>query len=258
VSTLFHVVRFPHQGKVVTVYQLAFFNSDTHTGNVLFIAKTPSSYENVNVGLLKESSLMGNFPIPLPDVPRPSVASINMISTMPHDLPVSSDPWIVPGPGDHLHFDNAMSLSLIESAYQVIQSATPSTPSLDELSPDSFHVIFPTDKMIMSIMEDTPWDDRHHHSILSLEQHNLANYQQILTPLTIIVLSPVPVVSIDPFTEGGIDFMICHPHSAGGHGYITVAVDYFMKWAKTRPTFDNTSIPLSEPRNGLYLKKYYA
>jgi hypothetical protein len=29
VSTLFHVVHFPHQGKVVTVDQLAFFNSDT-------------------------------------------------------------------------------------------------------------------------------------------------------------------------------------------------------------------------------------
>jgi hypothetical protein len=34
VSTLFCVVRFPHQGKVVTVDQLAFFNSDTRTGNV--------------------------------------------------------------------------------------------------------------------------------------------------------------------------------------------------------------------------------
>jgi hypothetical protein len=70
VSTLFHVVRFPHQGKVVTVDQLAFFNSDTRTGNVPFIAKTPPGYENVGVGLLKDSSLMGTFPIPPPDVPR--------------------------------------------------------------------------------------------------------------------------------------------------------------------------------------------
>jgi hypothetical protein len=101
VSTLFHVVRFPHQGKVVTIDQLAFFNSDTRTGNVSFIAKTPPGYENVGVGLLKDSSLMGTFPIPPPDVPRPSVASINMISTVPHELPVSHDPWIVPDPGDH-------------------------------------------------------------------------------------------------------------------------------------------------------------
>jgi hypothetical protein len=52
--------------------------------------------------------------------------------------------------------------------------------------------------------------------------------------------------------------MTCHPHSAGGHGYIIVAIDYFTKWAEAMPTFDNTGIPLSEPRNGLYLKKYYA
>jgi hypothetical protein len=115
VSTLFHVVRFPHQGKVVTIDQLAFFNSDTHTGNVSFIAKTPPGYENVSVGLLNDSSLMGTFPIPPPDVPRSSIASINMISTVPHELPVSSDPWIVPDPGDHFRFGDAMLLSPVES-----------------------------------------------------------------------------------------------------------------------------------------------
>jgi hypothetical protein len=70
-----------------------------------------------------------------------------------------------------------MSLSLVESAYQTIQSATPSTPSLSELSLDPFCVIFPIDEMIMYIMEDTPWDDGHHHSILFLEQHTIENYQ---------------------------------------------------------------------------------
>jgi hypothetical protein len=121
-----------------------------------FIAKTPPGYENVSVGLLKDSSLMGTFPIPPPDVPHSSVASINMISTVPHELPTSQDPWIVPDPRDHLHFGDAMPLSPVESAYQAIQSETPSTLSLDELSPDPFHVIFPTDEMIMSVMEDTP------------------------------------------------------------------------------------------------------
>jgi hypothetical protein len=41
VSTLFCVVSFPHQGKVVIVDQLAFFHSETHASNVPFIAKTP-------------------------------------------------------------------------------------------------------------------------------------------------------------------------------------------------------------------------
>jgi hypothetical protein len=49
-----------------------------------------------------------------------------------------------------------------------------------------------------------------------------------------------PVLSIGPFVKWGIDFMTFHPHSVGRHGYIIVAVDYFMKWVKVMPTFDNT------------------
>jgi hypothetical protein len=44
VSTLFHVLGFPHQGKVITVDQLAFFNFDSRTINVPFIEKTHPSY----------------------------------------------------------------------------------------------------------------------------------------------------------------------------------------------------------------------
>jgi hypothetical protein len=48
------------------------------------------------------------------------------------------------------------------------------------------------------------------------------------------------VFSVDPFAKWGIYFMTCHSHSAGGHGYIIVAVDYFMKWVEAMPTFENT------------------
>jgi hypothetical protein len=198
------VVRFPHQGKVVTVDQLAFFNSDTHTSNVSFIAKTPPGYENVGVGLLKDSSLMGTFPIPPPDVPHSSVASINMISTSIHELPASHDPWIVPDLGYYLRYDDKIPLSPIESTYQAIQSTTPSTPSLGELSLDPFRVIFPTDEMIMSVMEDTPWDDGHHRSILFLEQHTIDKYQWISTSSTIVVISTIPGSTHDVFSEGNL------------------------------------------------------
>ena len=30
--------------------------------------------------------------------------------------------------------------------------------------------------------------------------------------------------------------MTCNPHSAGGHAYIIVVVDYFTKWAESMPT----------------------
>jgi hypothetical protein len=90
VSSLFHVIRFPHQGKVFTVDQLAFFKSDTCTDNVSFIANPPG-YENVGVGLLKDSYLMGTFPILPPDVPHPFFALINMISIFSRETPVYYD-----------------------------------------------------------------------------------------------------------------------------------------------------------------------
>eukprot|EP00253_Pinus_taeda_P008417 PITA_08417 len=41
-----------------------------------------------------------------------------------------------------------------------------------------------------------------------------------------------PVVTVGHFAKWGIDYMTCIPRSAGGHGYIIVAVDYFKKWAE--------------------------
>ena len=48
------------------------------------------------------------------------------------------------------------------------------------------------------------------------------------------------MVFVGAFVKWGINFMTFHPHSAGGHGYIIVAVDYFTKWVEAIPTFDNT------------------
>jgi hypothetical protein len=202
VSTLFRVLRLPHQGKVVIVNQLAFLNSDSCTRNMSFILKTPPDYENVGVGLLKDSTLMGTFPIPPLDIPPPFVTSINMISTSVRKTPESYVPWIVPG--DYLCYDNKMPLSPVKSAYQDIQSTTPSPPSLYDTSHDLFHMIFPTDEMIMSVMsmEDTPWDDGHHRSNLFLERDTIESYQWISTPSTIVVIYFVPKSTHDVLYEG--------------------------------------------------------
>ena len=45
------------------------------------------------------------------------------------------------------------------------------------------------------------------------------------------------VVAVGPFAKWGIDFVHCRPTSTGGHGYIIVAVDYFIKWAEAVPTY---------------------
>jgi hypothetical protein len=125
VSTLLCVIRFPHQGKFVTIDQLAFFKSNSRTSNVPFIAKTPPGYENFSVGLLKDSLLMGTFPIPPPDIPTLFVASINMILTTAGEIHESYDPWLVPSSDDYLRYSDWMPLSLVELAYQAIQLENP-------------------------------------------------------------------------------------------------------------------------------------
>ena len=44
-----------------------------------------------------------------------------------------------------------------------------------------------------------------------------------------------PIITSDPFTKWGLDFMDCNLASAGGHHRIIVAVNYFMKWAEAMP-----------------------
>jgi hypothetical protein len=113
VSILFHVLHFPHQRKVIIIDQLAFFNSDSCTSNIPFISKTPPGYKNVGVGLLKDSTLMGTFLMPPPDILPPFVASINMISTFIRETPVSHESWIVPDPSDYLLYGEQIPLILV-------------------------------------------------------------------------------------------------------------------------------------------------
>jgi hypothetical protein len=192
-STLFHVIHFPHQGKVVTVDHLAFFIFDSCTSNDPFIVKTPPSYENVGVGLLKNSSFMGTFPMPPPDVPPPFVSSINMILISLGETSKSYDPWIIPLFNECLHYGDQMPLSPMELAYRDIQSASPSPHYLLDTSPDPFHVVFHTDEIIMIVisMEETPWDDGNHHSILFLEPKTIESYQRTSNPSTFFTISLV-------------------------------------------------------------------
>ena len=99
VSTLFRVLRFPHQGKFVIVDQLALFSSDSSIGNIPYVGKTTSSYENIGPSLFKDSSLMGIFPLP-----PPNVTTINMISS-------GHDPWIFPSSNQLESFGDVRPLS---------------------------------------------------------------------------------------------------------------------------------------------------
>ena len=80
-STIFQIVQFPFQGKIVTVDQLDFImpSAITNYANRKPIMNTPP-YKDIGVGLIKDSSLMGVFPSS--DLPPTSqTVSINVIST---------------------------------------------------------------------------------------------------------------------------------------------------------------------------------
>ncbi len=73
-SSLFRVIRFPHQGKIVTVDQLSFFASSSE-GNVPYVEHTSIPYESVGAGLFKDPTLMGVF-----SLPPPNLASLSLVS----------------------------------------------------------------------------------------------------------------------------------------------------------------------------------
>jgi hypothetical protein len=47
------------------------------------------------------------------------------------------------------------------------------------------------------------------------------------------------VIVVGPFIKWGINFTTCHPTYSRGHRYIIVVVNYFTKWVKYMPTFNN-------------------
>ena len=66
VSTYFIMVDFPHKGTIIVINQLSFFSSDSQvTGSVPYIHLPQLEIQNIGVGLLKDSTLMGTFSLPV-------------------------------------------------------------------------------------------------------------------------------------------------------------------------------------------------
>lgn len=103
VSSLFHVLRFPHEGKIVTVDQISFFASSSSSSNVPYVGNTNIPYESMGTGIFKDSSLMGTFTLPPPHV---------------HSVKMISDPWIIPSEDQIESFNIVMPLSPLELNYQ--------------------------------------------------------------------------------------------------------------------------------------------
>ena len=121
--SVFHVMHFPHQGKLVTINHLDYCtlylwaNANT---NVSFYSHPPGSYASFGVGLFNESSLLGTFPLPPPDARH--VAHMHMISSIGCSSIGSYDICIILDPWGFDSFRASMSLSSTELSYSTIQS----------------------------------------------------------------------------------------------------------------------------------------
>jgi hypothetical protein len=102
-SIVFCILYFPHQGKIITTDQLDYETPYLHNvvaNDVPFLGQ--SSLESVGVDLLKDSSLMGFFPLPSPTTLQ--VFALNMILTQVRQSLKSYDPLVVPGLDEHGSF----------------------------------------------------------------------------------------------------------------------------------------------------------
>jgi len=93
VSSIFRLIKFPHNGKIITIDQLTYFSSDPASSeSIQHVGKTTIPYKDFGIGLIKDSGLLGTFSFPPPNV-SPSTTTIHMISS---NTIVLDDPWGVP------------------------------------------------------------------------------------------------------------------------------------------------------------------
>lgn len=114
VSTMFRVLRFPHQGRIITIDQLNFCIPDFHSStNVPFISESSLVIKAVGAYLYKDPCLMGIFPMHAPNTLN--LTPINMISSTQSEYP-----WIILDLLEVDSFGGSMPLSLAKLSYSVI------------------------------------------------------------------------------------------------------------------------------------------
>ena len=89
VSTYFRMIAFPNKGTITVINQLSFFASASQvTGSVPFVHSPQLALQNIGVGLLKDSTLMGTFAlqVPMTSAEIASIETYYMISSTPSGL----------------------------------------------------------------------------------------------------------------------------------------------------------------------------
>jgi hypothetical protein len=190
VTTIFWVLLFPHEGRIVSIDQLSFSCPDPSSGasTVPMIDHPQPNVINVEVGLCPP--FMGTFDYPPPsgdvkfistvlDQPKAEIFQVSSFRTN-----YFNDLWTLPSTSDSMegigHPGMSIPLSVVEVAYSLVQQSSVDldpTPA-QELDPvlepiwdqdslattDSLELVLPYDKAIIEALTglDRPWDDLHH------------------------------------------------------------------------------------------------
>ena len=87
VSSVFRIILFPFDGKIVTVDQLSFYTLDYSSlpsSSIPLVGGVPDSYVSISIGLLNASSLMDCFPLQQPKVSQMVHGSYRLLQTLTH------------------------------------------------------------------------------------------------------------------------------------------------------------------------------
>jgi hypothetical protein len=106
------------------------------TNNIPFLGDHKITYESVGVGLLKDSSLMGTFPKPLPPTTH-HISTVDMISTTSYQSLESFNPWIIPSPLEFIALGDTMPLNPAKTSYVSVQPYSPSSDDQHLFAPDN-------------------------------------------------------------------------------------------------------------------------
>jgi hypothetical protein len=189
VATIFWVLLFPHEGRIVTIDQLYFSRPDPALGasTIPMIDNPQPGFVNVGVGLCP--SFMGTFDYPLPHNDIKFISNhhkVDIFQVSSFRMTYFEDSWILPSPSAMMdetgHPSMSMPFSATEVAYSLVHhtSANPDPTLAQELDPllepiwaqgylaniDSLDLVLPSDEAVIEAMTslDRPWGDLHHRS----------------------------------------------------------------------------------------------